>query len=42
MALAALASRLDNPALIEDPPPYRPSPVLRGPLPLRVAYDAGS
>jgi len=40
LALAALASRLDNPRLIEDPPPYRPSPVLRGPLHLRVAYDA--
>ena len=39
-ALAALASRLDNPRLIEDPPPYRPSPVLRGPRQLRVAYDA--
>jgi cytochrome P450 len=39
-ALAALASRLDNPRLIEDPPPYRPSPVLRGPRHLRVAYDA--
>jgi cytochrome P450 len=39
-ALAALASRLDNPRLIEDPPPYRPSPVLRGPIHLRVAYDA--
>jgi cytochrome P450 len=40
LALAALASRLDNPRLIEDPPPYRPSPVLRGPRHLRVAYDA--
>lgn len=40
LALAALASRLDNPRLTEDPPPYRPSPVLRGPLHLRVAYDA--
>jgi cytochrome P450 len=40
LALAALASRLDNPRLIQDPPPYRPSPVLRGPLHLRVAYDA--
>jgi cytochrome P450 len=39
-ALAALASRLDNPRLTEDPPPYRPSPVLRGPIHLRVAYDA--
>jgi len=40
LALAALASRLANPRLVEDPPPYRPSPVLRGPLHLRVAYDA--
>jgi cytochrome P450 len=40
LALAALASRLDNPRLTADPPPYRPSPVLRGPLHLRVAYDA--
>ena len=40
MALAALASRLDHPRLVEDPPPYRPSPVLRGPRHLRVAYDA--
>ena len=40
LALTALASRLDNPRLIEDPPPYRPSPVLRGPRHLRVAYDA--
>jgi cytochrome P450 len=40
MALTALASRLDNPRLTEDPPPYRPSPVLRGPIHLPVAYDA--
>ena len=40
LALAALASRLDNPRLTADPPPYRPSPVLRGPVHLRVAYDA--
>ncbi|HXZ75752.1 MAG TPA: cytochrome P450 [Streptosporangiaceae bacterium] len=40
MALAELAGRPDNPRLIEDPPPYRPSPVLRGPRHLRVAYDA--
>ena len=39
MALAALASRLDNPRLVEDPPPYRPSPVLRGPIHLPVAYN---
>jgi cytochrome P450 len=37
LALTALASRLDNPRLVEDPPPYRPSPVLRGPRHLRVA-----
>ncbi len=40
LALATLATRLDNPRLIQDPPPYRPSPVLRGPLHLQVAYDA--
>ncbi len=39
-ALAALATRLENPRLIEDPPPYRTSPLLRGPRHLRVAYDA--
>jgi cytochrome P450 len=39
-ALATLARRLVNPRLVEDPPPYRPSPVLRGPRHLRVAYDA--
>jgi len=39
-ALAALASQLDNPRLTADPPPYRPSPVLRGPIHLPVAYDA--
>ena len=40
LALAALASQLDNPTLIDDPPAYRPSPVLRAPRHLRVAYDA--
>jgi cytochrome P450 len=39
IALSALARRLQNPRLIEDPPPYRPSPVLRGPLHLRVQID---
>ena len=38
-ALGTLAGRLLNPRLLEDPPPYRDSPVLRGPLHLRVAYD---
>jgi cytochrome P450 len=39
VALSALARRLRNPKLVEDPPPYRPSPVLRGPLHLRVTVD---
>lgn len=39
LALTALARRLQNPRLVADPPPYRPSPVLRGPIHLEVAYD---
>ncbi len=39
VALAALARRLSNPRLTVDPPPYRPSPVLRGPRHLPVAID---
>jgi cytochrome P450 len=39
LALLALASRLRNPRLVEDPPPYRPSPVLRGPRHLLVEVD---
>jgi cytochrome P450 len=39
IALTALAQRLQNPRLVEDPPPYRPSPVLRGPLHLKVTVD---
>ncbi|BCJ77236.1 putative cytochrome P450 [Catellatospora sp. IY07-71] len=39
LALTALAKRLQNPRLVADPPPYRPSPVLRGPVHLEVAYD---
>ncbi|AEW98958.1 cytochrome P450 [Streptantibioticus cattleyicolor] len=38
-ALSELVRRLENPRLAEDPPPYRPSPVLRGPRHLRVAFD---
>jgi hypothetical protein len=34
-----LAQRLQNPRLIDDPPPYRPSPILRGPIHLRVQVD---
>ncbi|MEV4437371.1 cytochrome P450 [Streptomyces sp. NPDC049585] len=39
LALTELARRLRAPRLIADPPPYRPSPVLRGPRHLRVAFD---
>jgi cytochrome P450 len=39
IALRAIARRLKNPRLVEDPPPYRPSPVLRGPVHLRVTVD---
>ena len=31
VALTELARRLDNPRLVEDPPPYRQNAVLRGP-----------
>ncbi len=40
VALPQLARRLVNPRLVADPPPYRPSPVLRGPRHLLVEYDA--
>ena len=39
IALAELARRLVNPQLVVDPPPYRTSPVLRGPRHLRVTID---
>jgi cytochrome P450 len=39
IALTQLAKRLQNPRLVADPPPYRPSPVLRGPIHLPIAYD---
>ena len=38
-ALITFARRLANPRLAADPPPYRPSPVLRGPVQLPVTYD---
>ncbi len=31
IALGELIRRLDNPRLVQDPPPYRRSPILRGP-----------
>jgi cytochrome P450 len=40
VALPALARRLINPRLVADPPPYRPSPELRGPRHLPVELDA--
>jgi cytochrome P450 len=39
VALPALARRLVNPRLVSDPPPYRPSPELRGPRHLPVYID---
>ncbi|HEY2305612.1 MAG TPA: cytochrome P450 [Streptosporangiaceae bacterium] len=39
VALAELARRLDNPRLVEDPPPYRQNPTLRGPRHLQVAIN---
>ncbi|MEV6025873.1 cytochrome P450 [Streptomyces sp. NPDC052036] len=38
IALAELARRLDNPRLVEDPPPYRQNAVLRGPRHLRISF----
>jgi cytochrome P450 len=39
LALRELVRRLENPRLLDDPPPYRPSPLLRGPLHLPVEID---
>ncbi|WP_084958760.1 cytochrome P450 [Thermoactinospora rubra] len=39
IALRELATRLVNPRLVADPPPYRPSSVLRGPRHLFIEYD---
>ncbi|MFI5679286.1 cytochrome P450 [Streptomyces cellulosae] len=39
IALNALARRLNRPSLIADPPPYRPSPVLRGPIHLHIEQN---
>jgi cytochrome P450 len=35
IALAELIRRLENPRLVQDPPTYRRSPILRGPRHLR-------
>lgn len=39
LALSELARRLENPRLLEDPPPYRQNAVLRGPRHLSLACD---
>ncbi|GAA3582921.1 cytochrome P450 [Nonomuraea rosea] len=39
IVLSELIRRLRNPRLVTDPPPYRPSAVLRGPRHLLVDYD---
>jgi cytochrome P450 len=39
IALTELMQRLEQPRLVADPPPYRPSPVLRGPQHLMIAVD---
>ncbi|MFC4123109.1 cytochrome P450 [Nonomuraea zeae] len=39
IVLSELIRRLRNPRLVTDPPPYRPSPVLRGPRHLLIDYD---
>jgi cytochrome P450 len=39
IALTEFARRVRNPRLVVDPPPYRPSPVLRGPIHLMVEYE---
>ena len=38
-ALTAIATRLHRPRLANDPPPYRPNTILRGPAELPVTYD---
>jgi cytochrome P450 len=39
IALSELARRLDNPRLVEDPPPYRQNALLRGPRHLEISFD---
>lgn len=41
IALTELVRRLDRPRLVADPPPYRPSPVLRGPIHLHIQQGDG-
>ena len=39
VALTELVRRLEQPRLVVDPPPYRPSPLLRGPEHLLITVD---
>jgi cytochrome P450 len=39
IALRELVRRLEQPRLVVDPPPYRPSPLLRGPEHLLIEVD---
>jgi cytochrome P450 len=39
IALTEIAQRLERPRLVVDPPPYRESPILRGPRELLVEID---
>jgi cytochrome P450 len=39
LAFTELVQRLEQPRLVVDPPPYRPSPLLRGPEHLLIAID---
>jgi cytochrome P450 len=39
IAFTALVQRLSQPRLVADPPPYRPSPLLRGPEHLVIAVE---
>jgi cytochrome P450 len=39
IALTELVRRLSQPRLVVDPPPYRPSPLLRGPEHLLIEVD---
>ncbi|MGK2882534.1 MAG: cytochrome P450 [Mycobacterium sp.] len=39
LALETFLGRVENPRLVVDPPPYRPSQVFRGPRHLEVSFD---
>ncbi|WP_326755272.1 cytochrome P450 [Streptomyces hirsutus] len=41
IALTELVRRLNRPRLLTDPPPYRRSPVLRGPIHLHIEQNTG-